>query len=137
MKARHMGLSLGGAQYISVHKTFSSYFDTGKEIYDIGYRLLSHPSSGFRSLPEDIRYVRRIGVYVSFLTPSSAIPMDLFSDVVRKNKITQIVDTINDRFGDHTIRNGFLLDSDKLTTVPNGFGPDAYERQKLMRLGLE
>ncbi len=136
MKARHMGISLGGGSYISVHKTFSSYFDTGQEMYDIVYRLLSDPSSGFRTLPEEIRYVRRIGVYVSFLSPSSSIPLDLFSDVLRKNKIAHVIDTINDRFGDHTIRNGFLLDSDKLTTVPNGFGPDAYEREKLVRFGL-
>ena len=31
------------------------------------------------------------------------------------------IDSINDRFGDHTIRNGFLLYADKLTTVPNGY----------------
>jgi len=45
--------------------------------------------------------------------------------------LQQTVDFINERFGDHTIRNGFLLYSDKLTTVPNGYMADKYERTKL------
>lgn len=136
MKARHIGLTLGGSTYISVRKTFSSYFDNGQELYDILFRLLTDTKSGFRAIPEELRYVRRIGVYVSFLTPIAAVPLDLFSDTVRKDKIAHLIDTINTKYGDHTVRNGFLLHADKLTTVPNGFGPDAYEKQKLVTLGL-
>jgi hypothetical protein len=41
------------------------------------------------------------------------------------------IDKLNDKFGDYTIRNGFLLYADKLKTVPNGFMADRFERVKL------
>jgi hypothetical protein len=47
----------------------------------------------------------------------------------------QTVDRINDKFGDHTVRNGFLLYADKLTTVPNGYMADKFERKKLSLSG--
>ena len=48
----------------------------------------------------------------------------MFDKVNRKDSLTTVVDKINNRFGDHTIRNGFLLYSDKLTTKPNGYMAD-------------
>lgn len=57
-----------------------------------------------------------------------------FSILPKKNKLILAIDAINEKFGDHTIRNGFLLHADKLTTVPNGYMADKYERTKLARL---
>jgi len=136
MKARHVGMSLMGSIAVSVHKTYSNYFDSGKEIFDTCYGMINRPTSGFYNLPEEFRYVRRIGVYVSDLSHSDLITLSLFSDDQKRQKIMQVRDMINEKFGDHTIRNGFLLYAKKLKTIPNGFGPDTFERTRLARFGL-
>ena len=76
-------------------------------------------------------YVRRIGIWVSGIENSANITLSLFEEDSRKNNLWKTVDKINDKFGDHTIRNAFLLYADKLTTVPNGYMADKYERTKL------
>jgi hypothetical protein len=77
------------------------------------------------------KYVRQIHVWVSNLEDEQNIPLSLFDVQKKSDKVTKTIDKINDRFGDHTVRNGFLLYSDKLTTVPNGYMADKYERNKL------
>jgi DNA polymerase IV len=120
-KAKMIGFYLGGN--ISAHgrKTFSKYFDTGKEMFD---SLIGLVDVG------KFNYVRRIGIMASGLEDNINTPLSLF-DSPKKNKLTSVIDKINDKFGDHTIRNGFLLHADKLTTVPNGFMADKYERTKI------
>lgn len=76
-------------------------------------------------------YIRRIGVWAGYLDDTSHLSLPLFDDERRKNKLARIIDRMNDKFGDHTIRNGFLLYADKLTTVPNGYMADKFERMKL------
>jgi hypothetical protein len=80
--------------------------------------------------------VRMISVWAGNLFDSIYTPLSLFDLPERKTHLQQTIDAINDRFGDHTIRNGFLLYSDKLTTVPNGYGADRWERTKLSQEDL-
>ena len=75
-------------------------------------------------------YVRQIGVWAGYLTDAKHTPLSLFDPPQHEALITTI-DTLNDKYGDHTIRNGFLLYADKLTTVPNGWMADKYERTRL------
>lgn len=124
-KARTVGLSLRGNFNIHGRKTYKEYFDTGKEIFTRCLSLSSSHLPGGNS-----EYIRQISVWVSNLEDAINTPLSLF-DSPKKNKLTSVIDAINDRFGDHTIRNGFLLYSDKLTTVPNGYMADKYERTKL------
>jgi len=56
----------------------------------------------------------------------------LFEQDNKKEKLDKVRDKINQKFGDHTIRNGFMLYGPDLKTVPNGFMADRYERQKLV-----
>ncbi len=121
-KARTVGFSLRGNYNINGRKTYQNYFDTGKEIFDL---CISLTPEGCR-----LNYVRQISVWVGNLEDSINTPLSLF-DSARKNSLQKTIDEINERFGDHTIRNGFLLYSDKLTTVPNGYMADKYERTKL------
>lgn len=124
-KARTIGISLGGNFNIHGRKTYQGYFDTGKEIFAACLFLSnSHLSSG------STKYVRQISVWVSNLEDEANTPLSLF-DSPKKNNLMAAIDAINERFGDHTIRNGFLLYADKLTTVPNGYMADKYERTKL------
>lgn len=135
-KARFVGMSLYGSIGVSVGKTYGTYINTGQELFDLCYQMIKQKKSGYYEVPEELRYVRRIGVYATDLHAESEIPQSLFTDDTKKQKIVKIIDSINDKFGDHTIRNGFLLYAKKLTTVPNGFGPDTVERNKLTNFGL-
>jgi DNA polymerase IV len=120
-KARTVGFYLGGNISSHGRKTYGKYFDTGKEMFDLLTYLFDINSFG---------YVRRMGVWASHLENSADTPLSLF-DSAKQNKLISTIDEINKRFGDHTIRNGFLLYADKLTTVPNGFMSDKCERTKL------
>ena len=125
-KARVGGIYLGGSRNISGRKT-SAYFETGQEFFRLCLNILKDNNFSF----ETNEYVRRIGVWVTGLEDSSNVTLSLFDLENKKENLWKTVDKINDKFGDHTIRNGFLLYADKLTTVPNGYMADKYERKKL------
>ncbi|KKQ42511.1 MAG: polymerase IV protein [Candidatus Levybacteria bacterium GW2011_GWB1_37_8] len=110
-KARTAGFYFGGNINLHRRKTFDKYFDTGKEMFDLLTNLFDI---------NNFKYVRQIRIVASSLEDVLNTPLSLF-DSPRKNKLTLTIDRINEKFGDHTIRNGFLLYSDKLTTVPNGY----------------
>lgn len=120
-KARTVGFYLGGSINLHGRKTYNNYFDTGKEMFDL--------LTNFVNINK-FKYVRQIGIIASGLEDSINTPLSLF-DSAKQNSLQKTIDKINDRFGDHTIRNGFLLYADKLTTVPNGYMADKYERTKL------
>lgn len=123
-KGRTVGIYLRGSADLDYRKTFKDYFDSGKEIYEKCKAFYLHPW-GVRS------YVRQIGVWVSNLEDGKNLTLSLFDSSKKNERLISTVDKINERFGDHTIRNGFLLYSDKLTTVPNGYMADKYERTKI------
>jgi DNA polymerase IV len=123
-KCRTIGMGLNGDQHIHFRKTFKEYVDTGSQIYNLALPL-------FKNEFINQKYVRQIHIWVSNLENKENVPMSLFDYANRSEKVTKVIDSINDRFGDHTIRNGFLLYADKLTTVPNGYMADRYERNKL------
>lgn len=102
-------------------KTYHEYFDTGSEMFARIKSLID--ADGFV-------YIRQIGVWASNLEDKKNVPLSLF-DSSKKNSLLLTIDKINEKFGDHTIRNGFLLYADKLTTAPNGYMADRYERNKL------
>lgn len=129
-KGRTLGFSLRGSFVLDIRKTTNHYFNSGKEIFNF-FLYLFHKEYPSRKifLPKD--YVRQISIWVSNLEDAGVLPLSLFDMDLKKNRLQQTIDKINERFGDHTIRNGFLLDANKLTTVPNGFMADKYERFKL------
>lgn len=147
-KARTVGCSLRGSDNFNGRKTYQRYFDTGKEIFDTCLSIIDEKchfgdssTGGDSRIPngnkrfwasqnDERNYVRQISVWVSGLEDAINTPLSLF-DPPLADSLQKTVDKINERFGDHTIRNGFLLYADKLTTVPNGYMADKYERIKL------
>ncbi|MBI5044372.1 MAG: DNA polymerase IV [Candidatus Levybacteria bacterium] len=127
-KARGAGLALYGAYEAHGHITKQEYVDTGPKLFGYGMEVLKQKYDG---LP--VGYVRRISVWASYLEDSSRLPLPLFLQERKKEKVIKVVDALNERFGDHTIRNGFLANAAKLTTTPNGWMADTYERTKLAR----
>lgn len=126
-KGRTIGIGLNGDKFIHFRKTFKEYIDSGSEIYNLA---LSFFKNDFKTQ----KYVRQIHVRVSNLEDKNNISLSLFDSSKKSEKITSVIDKINDKFGDHTIRNGFLLYADKLTTVPNGYLADKHERMRLTKL---
>lgn len=124
-KARTVGVSLRGNCDIHGRKTYGDYFDSGDEIFKRLKPIIEKHTCS------EQEYTRQISIGVSNLEDVSALQATLL-DNPKKNKVQNAIDNINDKFGDHTIRNGFLLYSDKLTTMPNGWMADRFERAKLV-----
>jgi DNA polymerase-4 len=126
-KAKTAGIYLGGSKNTHGRKSVKQYFDSGQEMFNLCRKILDE--NGFYFGQDD--YVRQVGVWVGNLQESINLEQSLFDFDVKNEKVIKTVDIINAKFGDHTIRKGFLLNADKLTTVPNGFMADRYERQKI------
>ncbi len=126
-KARLVGMHLRGNTNTGIRKTIPFYFDTGKDMFEalFGEKPL---------LPETLSYVRQISVWAASLEEASLVSRSLFDISGHKENVIKTIDSINERFGDHTVRNGFLLTAPKLTTVPNGFLADRWERLELSKL---
>lgn len=114
-KARSVGVYVRGTHVIKGHKTYKTYFSTGKEMFGICSQILMQNKEIFYH-----GYVRQIGVWAGYLEDEGNTPLSLF-DTYKSEKLLKTIDILNERFGDHTIRNGFLLYADELTTVPNGW----------------
>ncbi len=125
-KARCVGLGIFGAYQAYGHITQQHFIDSGQDLFTAGMQVLKRKYGG---LPPG--YVRRINVWAGLLEDTSLLPGPLLPFDRKREKIIQIVDNINDRFGDHTTRNGFLANAIQLTTVPNGWMADRFERKKL------
>lgn len=123
-KAKTVGISLRGTHSIHGRYTLDHYINTGKEMFNICLKIMNHQLQG---------YVRQISVGVSSLEDTVKLPSSLFLFEQKQQKVLTVIDALNDKFGDHTIRNAFLLYADKLTTVPNGWMADTYERAKLAK----
>ncbi len=125
-KARTFGVSLRGTCDISGRKTFPEYFNSGTDIFKkINLVIQTHKCSVLEE------YTRQISIWATGLEDIPNVPVSLF-DNPKKNTVQGVIDKINDKFGDHTIRNGFLLYSEKLTTMPNGYMADRFERSTLV-----
>jgi len=129
-EARTLGFSLRGNINIYGRKTYKFYFDSIKEIWPLFQKLLEKDNLIF-NLPSS--YIRQISVWISGIEDKSNMPLPLFEEMRRRKALEKTIDKINDKFGAHMLRSGFLLYSEKLTTVPNGYLADKYERTKLSK----
>jgi DNA polymerase-4 len=127
-----VGVSLRGNFDVHGHKTYSDYLETGKDIYTACSYFFRNDFMG-----SSTDYIRQMSIWTSSLVDKATVPLHMFDRNIKNEKLWQTIDTLNDKFGDHTIRNGFLLYADKLTTVPNGYGSDRYERTKLAQEATE
>lgn len=141
-KARGVGFYLRGDINMGAHHTTDQYMNTGKELFEVCSQMWKNSFSNYH-FPSTLNgnwkldngksesgYVRQISIWTFHLENAENVPSSIFPGYQRTQKLTRIMDQINERFGHHTIRNGFLLYADKLTTVPNGFMADRYERSK-------
>lgn len=128
-KARTIGLYLGGSKTFHGRKTITDHIDKGTEIFSL-CRML-YDEWGLAKLSRENGMVRQISVWAGNLEDVDNLTVSIFEER-KDNKIQIAIDKINDKFGDHSIRNGFVHLGPTLKTVPNGFMADKYERQKLV-----
>ena len=129
-KSRTIGFYLSGTEAIHGRKTYSNYFNSGKEMFEAALSLIKKE--------EFVKgYTRQIGVWTSSLVDEALVPQSLFDQKMQDPKLINTIDALNKKYGDHTVRNGYLLYADKLTTVPNGFMADRYERTLLSEYKIE
>lgn len=128
-KARTVGLYLGGANTYHGRKTLTDYIDKGTEIFSLCKVL--YDGWGLVKLPKEEAMVRQISIWAGNLEDNQNLTISIFEER-KDNRIQDAVDKINNKFGDHSIRNGFVHLGPNLKTVPNGFMADKYERQKLV-----
>ncbi len=128
-KARTIGLYLGGTNPHHGRKTVSDYIDKGTEIFSLCKAL--YDEWGFPKMDRGEGMVRQISVWTGNLESTQNLTISMFEEK-KENKAWKVMDEINNRFGDHTIRNGYVFGGPNLKTVPNGYMADKFERQKLV-----
>ena len=133
-KARTVGLYLGGNRTCHGRKTVSNYIDSGEDVFNLCKNL--YDQWNWDKKDREQQMVRQISIWTGNLEDSKNLTLPLFNNEAKKDKILETVDKINERFGDHTIRKGFLLYAPNLKTVPNGYMADKYERTKLSNASI-
>lgn len=126
--ARTAFVYLGGTKSVQGRKTVSGYFESGKSLFEIILLILKDNHFNLQSG----EYVRRISISASSLEDNLNTTLNLFEDKKSSHNLLSTIDKINERYGDYTIRNAYLLYGPKLKTVPNGYMADKYEREKLV-----
>ena len=131
-KARSFGIGLSGTNNIYGHTLRTMYSNQARDMFYSCLRVIKRYNTSFSE-----GYTRQIGVWASYLEDNDKLTISIFPTERRLEDLSTTLDKINEKFGDHTIRNGFLLYADKLTTVPNGYGADRYERLLLSKIPQE
>ena len=133
MKGRTIGLFLHGNESFGQRKTSGSYTSSGKEIFAVCRQFFKKWSASDRpSRDGNLEYVRQISIWVGNLTLEQYDTISMF-DSPKKDLVVETIDKINERFGHHTIRNGYLVYAPKLHTKPNGYGADRWERTEISK----
>lgn len=122
---RTVGLYLSGEGNYNQRKTAKSYTNSGQDIFGVCKALYDSW--------KDLLMVRQVGIYVSNLIDENYVNMSLF-DNPKKEVVVKTMDRINEHFGHHTIRKGYVLSAPQLDTKPNGFLADRYQRESLRKI---
>ena len=137
--AARRGSAPEGNEQMGTRKTISRYTNQGSDIFEICSRFFNkyvHTGCGNEATHPVCKreYVRQVSIYVSNLIDEQYTTASLFENP-KNETIARLVDAINDRFGHHTVRRGYLVSAPKLPTRPNGYMADRWQRKEIR--GLE
>jgi len=130
-KGRTVFMYLGGNRSAHGRKTIADYIDSTAEIFKL-CQFLYRDWEWDKASDAEQKMVRQISISVGNLEDDKNLTLSLFDNDDKKTNVSKTVDKLNEKFGDHTVRNGFLLYAPNLKTVPNGFMADKWERLKLV-----
>ena len=106
----HMTVRFSDFDTISRQHNFSFYMNEGKQIFQAARRI-------FSQIDNPRKPIRLLGVSVSNLK-SSAQERWLFEALEQRHRLTQVLDAINDKYGEFTLRPAFLAfpDDEKIAS---------------------
>lgn len=117
MAGRLVALFVRGEDYsVSDHKLRKIYINDGEEIFKIAWML--YEKMNFK------HYVRFLGIYVGLLERSCNLPMSIFDEDRRREKVLSAMDTVNSKYGDFTIYPAAILGQELIRPEVNGFFGD-------------
>ncbi len=93
-----------------------SYTNDGLEIFQAAWKI-------FQSMWSKQK-IRMIGVSVSNLKPQNPQNLTLLKDIQQKELINQILDKVNNKFGEFSLQRAILLDSPGIRRKPNPYLAD-------------
>lgn len=125
-KGRTVSLYLSGEHSMGGRKSVSLYTNTGKDIMAVIKLFLKE----WKWFENGSGMVRQIHVSVSNLIDEKYETLGLFENP-KESDVTRVIDRLNDKFGTHTMRRGYVLNTPKLETKPNGFFGDKVGRIEL------
>lgn len=88
----------------------------GLEIFQAAWKIFQNLWHGEK--------IRMIGVSVSGLQSANPQNLSLLPDTTKQQTIMQVIDKINDKFGEFTLQRGILLNSVSVKRRPNPFLAD-------------
>lgn len=125
-KGRTVSLYLGGEKSQGGRKTVHTYTHSGKDIFAAVKLFLTE----WKWFENNSGMVRQIHISMSNLLDEKYETMGLFENP-KESDVLHVIDKLNNRFGNHTIRRGYNMQAPKLDTKPNGFFGDKVQRQQL------
>ncbi len=115
LAGRKVGIALWGHDgFWSAHRTLKHWVRHSSEIFPILYDELYQGWQ--REFP-----VVKFGVWVSGLQPMDAVQQSLFPDVAKRERVSQALDAVNDRFGGFTLMPAALLGGSVIRPEVTGF----------------
>lgn len=122
-KCRTVGLYLGGQRSCGGRKSITNYTNQGADIYKVIELFLKEWKWFEQSAEPSRSMVRQISIWTGNLIDEKYATINMFENP-RVEMITKAVDMLNARFGNGTIKRGYVLKTPTLTTKPNGFFGD-------------
>ena len=111
---RQFGLSVrGGGQSRFGRLTTKINLDSGRQIFDQVYTIYTH----WRWRGP----VRFAGVWISLLAPKAVQTQWLFNEPKRNERLGQVVDRLNERYGTYTVFPGTLINQSIIRPEVNGY----------------
>ena len=123
-KAREMGMAgrivglgvRGGGRGVRGdyrHKTLKHYLDSGKEIFEIVWRLFKE-----MDWEGDVRF---LGIWLGDLRPKDELTLSLLGEEKKEKDLIRAMDAVNKRFGELTLYPAIMLGRSLLKSEVNGF----------------
>lgn len=122
-KCRTIGLYLGGGRSMGGRKSIVNYTNQGEDIYRVIELLLKEWKWWEKGAEPSRSMVRQISIWTGNLIDEKHATINMFENP-KTELITKAVDKINTRFGNGTVKRGYVLKTPTLTTKPNGFFGD-------------
>lgn len=108
------GQESSGSQSWYRHKTLKYYIRYTHDFF-------SHVYDGFYTSWQRTFPVIKFGVFLSSLKPMNQVPIQLFEEFERRDRVAKAVDSLNQRYGLFTVRPGTLTNGQLIRPEVTGF----------------